>query len=145
MKNTSGDRSAFPIVINDCIHERGIPVRTYLAAAAMQGMLAGKGDLSGVFGVARDAVALADALLARISAPVAGVVMPFIEAPMGCRFRYVSPKSDRVWIKLGIEGCGTIAEYDPRFALTRNWNGQQFCSFADTEEQMRTLEIEVLS
>lgn len=74
------------------------------------------------------------------------VTMKFMDAPMGCRFRYKtsSPALQRVWIKLAIDGTGKIAEYDPRWMQTPNWNGQAICSFADTEEQMRSWEIEVL-
>lgn len=74
------------------------------------------------------------------------VVMRFIDAPMGCRFRYKTsnPSLSRTWIKLGIDGTGIIGEYDSRWMQTKNWHGQQVCSFADTEEQMRSMEIEVL-
>lgn len=74
------------------------------------------------------------------------VVMRFVDAPMGCRFRYKtsSPELGRTWIKVGIEGTGIVAEYDQRWMQTKNWYGQQICAFVDTEEQMRTMEIEVL-
>jgi hypothetical protein len=73
-------------------------------------------------------------------------VMKFIDAPMGCRFRYVTnpPGLSRTWIKLSIDGSGIVAEYDRRWMEQRNWLGQQICSFADSEHDMRTMEIEVL-
>jgi hypothetical protein len=74
------------------------------------------------------------------------IVMRFIDAPMGCRFRYKAsdPQLARIWIKLDIRGTGGIAEYNPQWMKTPNWNGQQICSFADTEEEMRAMEIEVI-
>ena len=70
------------------------------------------------------------------------VLMRFFDAPLGCRFRH--PGSDRVWIKLSDDDCGLIAEYDARHIQRAVWYGQQICSFAETLEDVRTLEIEVL-
>lgn len=74
-----------------------------------------------------------------------GVVMKFIDAPMGCRFQYIpDSKKDPVWIKLGIDGAGLIAECDPKLMKTPNWTGQMIAAFAESEEQMRRVSIKVL-
>ena len=81
-------------------------------------------------------------LAAAKTTPDGAVVMRFIDAPMGCRFRYHC--SEQIWIKLSIYDIGIIAAYDPRWMQTPNWHGQQICSFAESEDEMRTLSIEVL-
>jgi hypothetical protein len=73
-------------------------------------------------------------------------VMKLMDAPVVCRFRYATnpPGLSRVWIKINSQGCGTIAEYDQRFMQQANWRGQNILAFADSEDAMRTLEIEVM-
>jgi len=70
------------------------------------------------------------------------VVMKFTELALGARFKYlVGKKLDRVWIKLNDEGCGLIAQYDPEYIQHPNWMGQSICSFADTPEQLKELDV----
>lgn len=69
------------------------------------------------------------------------VVMKFTDLALGARFKYLGQKGDRTWIKLTDEGCGLIAQYHPEYIQHPRWIGQQICSFADTPEQLKELEV----
>jgi hypothetical protein len=64
------------------------------------------------------------------------VKIKFIDMPLGTRFKYA--ETDKaIWIKVGNEDNGVVAEYDPKF-MTTDWAGQSICSFAETRKQMET-------
>ena len=73
-----------------------------------------------------------------------GVVMLFSDAALGCRFRYLNEAGGKIWIKISDDNCGLVAEYDAASMQYPKWSGQQLCSFADSEEEMRSMKIEVL-
>lgn len=58
------------------------------------------------------------------------VKMRFIDAPIGCLFKY-DLDSDYIWIKINHYGHGFVAEYDPQRTKEPNWVGQIICSFTD--------------
>jgi hypothetical protein len=63
----------------------------------------------------------------------------FCELPLGTRFRYIG--GDTVWVALERHGRGRIAYYQPY----NGWVAGQFiCCFAATEEEAKTLEVEVI-
>ena len=73
-------------------------------------------------------------------------VMRFVDAPLGCKFRFIDPIdmfAGRVWIKCSHSDLGLIAEYDSDRMIEAGCNQRVFKP-AETEHQMRTLEIEVL-
>lgn len=65
------------------------------------------------------------------------VVFKFDDLALGARFKY--HQEGKTWIKLS--NCGLIAEYDPEYIKHRNWTGQQICTFADTPEQRKQIEV----
>ena len=67
-------------------------------------------------------------------------IFTFKELAFGARFSYVKDL-DNIWIKLSEEGFGLIAKYDCSYINDKNWLGQQICSFADTKEELDTLEV----
>jgi hypothetical protein len=72
------------------------------------------------------------------------VVMKFIDAPLGCRFRYPGSFNARLWIKLSNDSGGLIAEYHPVVIRTPQWSGQSVCSFAISPDGMDEMFIEVV-
>jgi hypothetical protein len=72
------------------------------------------------------------------------VVMKFIDAPLGCRFKYLGAAYAAIWIKLSDERFGLIAEYHPEFIRTPKWVCQKIYSFAESKEELQTLRIEVI-
>jgi hypothetical protein len=68
------------------------------------------------------------------------VIRKFIDLPLGTRFRYLGGKD--IWVVLERHGCGLVAGYQPHDGWVA---GQSICSFADTEEQCKSLEVEVVS
>lgn len=68
------------------------------------------------------------------------VVMKFPDLALGARFKYLGHK-DRIWIKINDEGCGLVAQYDPEYIQHPRWIGQSICSFADTPEQLKELDV----
>lgn len=63
----------------------------------------------------------------------------FFDLPLGTRFRHIGGKSD--WIVLERHGCGKVAGYQPHDGWVA---GQSIFSFADSEEECRTLEVDVV-
>lgn len=67
--------------------------------------------------------------------------MKFKDLALGARFKYFDSSSKGIWIKLDDENYGLIAEYDVEGINQGKWIGQKVCSFADTLEQMDSLEV----
>ena len=65
--------------------------------------------------------------------------MKFPDLALGARFKYVGGK--QVWIKLSDEKFGLVAEYHPEYIEHPRWVGQKICCFADTEEQVKSLDV----
>ena len=77
------------------------------------------------------------------------VVMKFRELALGARFSYLGKLNkpfshQRVWIKISNEGFGQIVEYDPDSIKSKNWIGQQHCSFASSKEELETTDVVLL-
>ena len=66
--------------------------------------------------------------------------MTFNDMAYGARFSYIYDP-ETIWIKLDDDDCGTIAKYDEKYIQGKNWTGQVVCSFADTREELETLQL----
>lgn len=64
----------------------------------------------------------------------------FFDLPLGTRFRYIGGKDE--WIVMERHGCGLVAGYQPYDGWVA---GQSICSFADTEDECRTAEVEIVA
>ncbi len=89
----------------------------------------------------KDATENSDAKLCSTASPV---VMKFIDAPLGCRFKYIGAAYATIWIKLSDERFGLIAEYHSEFIKTPKWVCQKIYSFAESKDELQTLRIEVI-
>jgi hypothetical protein len=67
------------------------------------------------------------------------LVRKFFDLPLGTRFRYVG--SDTVWVSIDRSGCGTIAKWA---GIESSPAMQSICAFAETKDECRTLEVEVV-
>ena len=73
------------------------------------------------------------------SVDVPRLVRKFFDLPLGTRFRY--PGSKTVWVSLERHGCGKIAEWTD----VDQWHVMQsICSVAESEEECRTIEVELV-
>lgn len=63
----------------------------------------------------------------------------FFDLPLGTRFRYVGGKEE--WVVLERHGRGKVAGYQPHDGWVA---GQSIFSFADSEEECRALEVDVV-
>lgn len=67
------------------------------------------------------------------------IVRKFFDLPLGTRFRY--PGSKTVWVSLERHGCGKIAKWTD----VDQWHVMQpICSVAESEEECRTIEVELV-
>lgn len=69
----------------------------------------------------------------------APIIKKFFELPLGTRFKYIGGKD--VWVSLARHDVGTVARYEPHDGYLA---GQSICAFADSEEECRTMEVEVV-
>jgi hypothetical protein len=77
--------------------------------------------------------------LAAVPQPAQPLLKKFFELPKGTRFRY--PGSKRTWVVLERHGCGLVAGYEPHDGALA---GQSICAFANSEEECRAMEVEVV-
>lgn len=70
--------------------------------------------------------------------PVAPIIRKFHDLPLGTRFCYIGGKDE--WVIIERHGCGLVARYQPHDGWAA---GQSICSFADTEEECRSMKVEV--
>jgi hypothetical protein len=67
------------------------------------------------------------------------LVRKFFDLPLGTRFCY--PGSKIVWVSLERHGCGKIAQWTD----VDQWHAMQaICSMAESEEECRTVEVELV-
>lgn len=76
--------------------------------------------------------------------PLAAVDQPrfvrkFFDLPLGTRFRYQG--SDVVWVSLERHGCGKIAKWTD---VDQSHVMQAICSVAESEEECRVIEVELV-
>jgi hypothetical protein len=67
------------------------------------------------------------------------ILMKFSDLALGARFKYLG--YEQVWIKINDEDCGLIAEYNSEYIRHTRWIGQRICSFSDTPEQLKELDV----
>lgn len=67
------------------------------------------------------------------------LVKKYFDLPKGTRFRY--PGGKRIWVALERHGTGLVAGYEPHDGALL---GQSICSFADSEDECRSMEVEVV-
>ena len=79
--------------------------------------------------IEREVLATAPALLRK----------KFFDLPLGTRFRYIGGTDE--WVILERHGRGKVAGYQPHDGWVA---GQSICSFADSEEECRALEVDVV-
>jgi predicted type IV restriction endonuclease len=67
------------------------------------------------------------------------MIKKFIDLPLGTRFKYVDGSS--VWVILEHHGYGKIARWTN---VGQHKNDQTICSMADSEEECKTIEVELV-
>jgi hypothetical protein len=67
------------------------------------------------------------------------IIKKFFELPLGTKFKYLGGKD--VWVILERHGTGKVCKAEPHDGWVA---GQQILSFADSEEECRQMEVEVV-